>query len=372
MPTDNPALLCGFNGGDRFVDALQEAGMANRNDVARLAGVSPAVVSYVLNNSNYVSEEKRKAVNDAIRALGYSPNYFAKSLKTHSGRQLLFVSDDIRNELFLELAYEMENYAFEKGYYVTFSSCSAEKIPFYLDMLLSRQCDGIFVANSMFNADQLRQCAQCAPTVLFQTKMYDELSADISVVTGDIEGGMEQMVHHLVDVKGYRKLFYIASTYTRLMPDEKRPYGDGIRLYAFLQAAAKRGLLLHRDVFYIYQKLGEKDSPQLLMTFLDQALEFYNRTCGSERTAFVIANDAEAVRSISYLQKRGYRIPEDIAVMGFGGTASAKNSNPELSTVSYPKAEIAHASVDILTASRLKEAPVCIRYPMKLHERCST
>lgn len=343
--------------------------MANRNDVAKLAGVSPAVVSYVLNDSNYVSEEKRKAVYEAIKALDYRPNFFATALKKESGRHLLFVSESIRNEFLLEMAHEMEEYAFEKGYFVSFSSCSSDKIPIYLDALLTRRCDGIFIANSMFNAEQLEICTRYAPTVLFQTKSFKSLPSKISVVTADIFDGMELLVHHLVDEKYYQKLFYIASTYTRLMPDEERPYGDGLRLRGFLRATERRGMKLGKDVIYVYQDLENKENPAVLVTLVDQTIEQMNL---SEKTAFVVANDAEAVRCISLLQKRGLRVPQDVAVMGFGGSASGEMINPELTTVAYPKKDIAKAGVDILTAGGSQGKPKCVRFPMMLIEREST
>ena len=56
---------------------------ATRNDVAKLAGVSPAVVSYVINKTKFVSEEKTQAVLDAIKELNYQPNLYARSLKTN-------------------------------------------------------------------------------------------------------------------------------------------------------------------------------------------------------------------------------------------------------------------------------------------------
>ena len=62
-----------------------------RNDVAKLAGVSPAVVSYVINDSNYVSQEKREAVLKAVKELEYTPNVFAKSLRTNRSNQIALV-----------------------------------------------------------------------------------------------------------------------------------------------------------------------------------------------------------------------------------------------------------------------------------------
>ena len=343
--------------------------MANRNEVAKRAGVSPAVVSYVLNNSNYVSEEKRKAVLQAVEELDYYPNYFARSLKKRNGHQLLMLSDDMRNDVFLELAYEMENYAFEKGYYITVGFCSAEKIPFYTNMLLSRQCDGLFVANNMFSADQLELIAKKVPTVLFQTKLYENLSEDISVVSGDIADGMEQLVHHLVDCKGYRRLVYIGSTYTKRMPDEKTALGSGLRLKGFLEAAKKRDLLLDRDVMVVSSLIGSQENQYSLDAYVDKALTLWNP---KEPTVFVVANDSEAARCISLLQRRGYSVPQDIAVAGFGGTSSGCITNPQLTTVSYPKKEIAKAGIDILLSDRQDRKRVHLQYPMTLIERGST
>ena len=86
-----------------------------RNDVAKLAGVSPAVVSYVMNNSNYVSEEKRTAVLNAVKELNYTPNIFAKSLRTNRSNQIALVGDTLQAELYGELS----NRLFEKGYFST-------------------------------------------------------------------------------------------------------------------------------------------------------------------------------------------------------------------------------------------------------------
>ena len=68
-----------------------------RDDVAKLAGVSPAVVSYVINQTKFVSEEKTQAVRRAIEELQYRPNLHARSLKTNKSMQIAFVCDNLRN-----------------------------------------------------------------------------------------------------------------------------------------------------------------------------------------------------------------------------------------------------------------------------------
>lgn len=86
-----------------------------RNDVAKLAGVSPAVVSYVLNHTKTVSEEKTLAVKRAIEELNYTPNLYARSLKTNKSMQIAFVCDNLRND-WLEIA---EKKFMTKGYFVS-------------------------------------------------------------------------------------------------------------------------------------------------------------------------------------------------------------------------------------------------------------
>ena len=72
-----------------------------RNDVARLAGVSPAIVSYVINQTKFVSEEKTLAVKKAIEELHYRPNLYARSLKTNKSMQIAFVCDNLRNNCWI-------------------------------------------------------------------------------------------------------------------------------------------------------------------------------------------------------------------------------------------------------------------------------
>ena len=83
-----------------------------RDDVAKLAGVSPAVVSYVINQTKFVSEEKTQAVRRAIEELQYRPNLHARSLKTNKSMQIAFVCDNLRNN-WLEIA---EQKFFDRGY----------------------------------------------------------------------------------------------------------------------------------------------------------------------------------------------------------------------------------------------------------------
>ena len=101
-----------------------------RNDVAKLAGVSPAIVSYVINQTKFVSEEKTLAVKKAIEELHYRPNLYARSLKTNKSMQIAFVCDNLRNN-WLDIA---ENMFFDKGYFV--SHCYSRDGEDFIQMLI--------------------------------------------------------------------------------------------------------------------------------------------------------------------------------------------------------------------------------------------
>ena len=87
-----------------------------RADVAKAAGVSETIVSYVVNNNRYVAKEKRQRVEDAIAALHYRPNNVARALKGKRSNQLLFIADQITNEYFSRIVSEMDKYAYEARY----------------------------------------------------------------------------------------------------------------------------------------------------------------------------------------------------------------------------------------------------------------
>ena len=79
-----------------------------RADVAKMAGVSETVVSYVINNNRYVAMDKRKRVEEAVRALNYRPNNIARALKGKQSNQILFIADHITNEYFASIVSEMD------------------------------------------------------------------------------------------------------------------------------------------------------------------------------------------------------------------------------------------------------------------------
>ena len=122
-----------------------------RVDVAKMAGVSETVVSYVINNNRYVAMDKRKRVEEAVRALNYRPNNIARALKGKQSNQILFIADHITNEYFASIVSEMDKYAYNSGYLI--SLCANRNTEEFVSQVISRQYDGIIVSSASFPAE---------------------------------------------------------------------------------------------------------------------------------------------------------------------------------------------------------------------------
>ena len=171
-----------------------------RDDVAKLAGVSPAVVSYVINQTKYVSEEKTLAVKKAIEELQYRPNLHARSLKTNKSMQIAFVCDNLRNN-WLEIA---EKKFFDRGYFV--SHCYSRDGDEFIQMLIEGRFDGVFMLSNRYTAAQLNQIAGAGiPVVLYKTRDYSFLEPNIVAVAPDIYSGVEKTVNYLV-FRGHKRI----------------------------------------------------------------------------------------------------------------------------------------------------------------------
>ena len=116
-----------------------------RKDVAKLAGVSTATVSYVLNNTCKVTEETRERVLSAIKELDYKPNMIAKSMSTNKSLQLGIVLDNLANPFFGDIVKGFEIAASEKMYFVNICT-GFHNLDNYFDNFIARRLDGIFVA----------------------------------------------------------------------------------------------------------------------------------------------------------------------------------------------------------------------------------
>ena len=162
-----------------------------RADVAKYAGVSETIVSYVLNNNRYVAAEKRERVKKAVAELNYHPNVIARALRKKTSRQILLITDIVIDELFGEILYQLDKYAYDKGYMV--SLCKYHNVDSYLGRVINSQFDGIIINSAGFKTEYINQIAQAGtPVVLFLTKKYEQIPDGVATIDSGLYKGLEE------------------------------------------------------------------------------------------------------------------------------------------------------------------------------------
>lgn len=280
-----------------------------RNDVAKYAGVSKTTVSRVLNNKGYVSEESRKKVEEAIKALKYRPNLIARSLRTKQTKQILFHTTNLKNPFFVEVYLGMEDYARQHGYTIVISS------HYDHDVVEQRQFDGIIFTrvppeyeNYNFNV----------PVVVTYANNYSPMVPFVSV---DITDGAMKAFNHLFEY-GHRKIGFL-SPYTS--PTDKR-------YLAYVDFHKKMGIPYNPERVV----RGIKGST-LCEEGYNGALELIKRK--PDITALFVHRDIIAIGAMAALAENGYDIPGDISVIGFDNIIQSRYTIPPLTTINSPKYE---------------------------------
>lgn len=309
-----------------------------RNDVAKLAGVSPAVVSYVLNHTKTVSEEKNLAVKRAIEELNYTPNLYARSLKTNKSMQIAFVCDNLRND-WLEIA---EKKFMTKGYFV--SHCYSRDSDDFIKALIEGRFDGVFMLSNRYIASQLNSIASAGiPIVLYKTRDYSFLEPNIVTVAPDIYAGITKAISYLI-ARGHKKI--ILAPPLRYNMNLRKGY----REKAYKEALEANGIAY--DESLVCKNTDSLDS--ICSTIFD--LLFSGKP--SERpTAIVAGDDYLAGNIMQYLKKLGLNIPEDMSVIGMDNTYLAEMLSPQLTTVDFSKEEFSERLVDTMLKLMKGEQP---------------
>lgn len=324
-----------------------------RNDVARLAGVSPAVVSYVINQTKTVSEEKTLAVKRAIEELHYRPNLYARSLKTNKSMQIAFVCDNLRND-WLEIA---EKKFMDKGYFV--SHCYSRDGDDFIQMLIEGRFDGVFMLSNRYIAKQLNEIANAGiPIVLYKTREYSFLEPNIVTVAPDIYGGIAKTVNYLI-VRGHRKI--ILAPPLRYNMNLRKGYREN----AYKEALEENGIA--------YDEALVCKNTDSLETIFSTIFDLIFSGKPSERpTAIVAGDDYLGGHIMQYLKKLGLRVPEDLAVVGMDNIYLSEMMSPQLTTVDFSKEEFSEKLVDTMLKLMKGEQPEDTFINVSLEVREST
>lgn len=312
--------------------APERHGAVTRLDVARLAGVSTAVVSYVVNDGpRPVAPGTRDRVLQAIAELGYHPNGSARALRLGRTQTLALLVPAIANPFFAELAGEVQRVARASGYALHFadvggySGGATEQISSFVE----RQVDGILVIGLDPSVDFSPALSRGIPVVALDRFTHAD---NIPTVAINDRAAAADGVRHLVR-HGHTRIAMIAGP-AGTAASEARIQGWAEATGADLDDVAD--LVVHAEFSHAGGMTAARD---LVSAELDA-------------TAVFIASDIQAVGAMRELHASGFTIPDDLAVMGFDGTIEGAYSWPPLSTVRQPLDVMAKTAFAMLTGDR--------------------
>lgn len=313
--------------------------MATINDIAKVAGVSPSTVSRVLNHDNTLSvavETKLRIISTA-EELDYIPPKERQRRKLKlTPRFNIAIVDWYDSALLAEDPYYLHLMtAIEK--YLTKHHINSFKL---VDMdgeyvsTVNTNPDGI-IAIGRFKEEQVAQLEAISKNLIFIDSCPDASKFDSILINTQL--GTTQALDYLISLKHKDIAFIGGKVITEIGMDFAIDAID-MRKATFCAYLESKGLLKKE---YLFE--GKKLSYQ-------EGIRLCNKMMESEKmpTAVFCANDTVATAVMTRLEEKGYRIPEDISVIGFNDISNAKYLNPPLTTVKIPLLAIAQTCEDLL------------------------
>ena len=300
-------------------------------EIAKEANVSIATVSMILNNKDAnISEATRNRVLEIVKNRNDIPNTMARSLVTKQTRIIGLIMPDIVNPFFPEIARGAEDRASLSRYSIIYCNTddNLTREDAYVDILSEKMVDGIIFTHSADREGASEGFKRCRVPVVLIDRDYDIPNVIGKVLVDNMKASFTG-VNYLID-QGYRKIAYIAG------PMHTRTARD--RLAGYKKALEERGIPCRDE----YVKVGEYKTQwgiKATNLFLEEKTDFDAIFCG---------NDLIAIGAVKALKDAGYKVPEDIGIMGFDDIYMAGIVDPSLTTIKQPNYEMGYRAAELL------------------------
>jgi LacI family transcriptional regulator len=308
-------------------------------DVARVAEVSVATVSRVMNASAAVRPETRRRVLDVARDLRFHPNGAARSLSTQRTHALGVILPDLYGEFFSELLRGMDHAAQRHEHHLLVSSSHHDRRGLETAVrAMHGRVDGLLVMAPDVEGDALLDLfPPRLPAVLLNGGEIAALPREVRSVTVDNYAGAHAMTRHLLAL-GHRRIGFIAGAARNVDAGEReRGYREAMR-----DARSEHEELIVRGDF---AEAGGWRCAEDLVALADRP------------TAIFCANDAMAIGALSALRAAAIAVPGQVAVVGFDDIPVAQYLNPPLTSVRVGIADLGERAVTLLLHALAERAP---------------
>ncbi|GIV36364.1 MAG: LacI family transcriptional regulator [Cyclobacteriaceae bacterium] len=300
-------------------------------EIARMLGLSKSTVSRALAGHRDVNEDTRKKVLELAQKLDYQPNVVALHLRQQRTRTLGVIIPETMNRFFAKAIGGMQQVASQAGYNVIIcqsnESLATEKMN--VRTLLSNRVDGLIVSVSgeTDRYDHFDLVSKKNIPIVFFDRVAESIPSS-KVISNNYEISKEATLHLIK--QGCKRI--------AVMAGPQYLYNSRNRLRGYIDAIHESGLECKEK--YILQtdfKLKRMDE---LVRYLVNMKE--------KPDAIFAINDMAALEMIHVLKNMGYRIPEDIAVMGFNNEPICKFVDPPLTSIDHPADEMGRSAAALL------------------------
>ena len=333
------------------------SGNLSIRDIARMADVSVATVSRVINNNGRFSEATRQRVLKVIEESGYVTNMAARSLRSSKSGNIGMIVPDISNDFFSSVALHVERELAAQGYsvFVCNSGNDAERERDYFRTLTSKLVDGIICISGLnsLNADLL---TSRIPVVCIDR--YPESAHFVPrVSSNDIEAS-RMATEHLIQ-RGCEHILFVSS-YTV-------DYGKRDRETGYRNALAARGQTpASSDLLYV---TGTKPS----MVEADELVTRYLEERGLDFDGIFASSDHAAVGCLNALRAAGVDVPGQVRLVGYDDSVYSRLTTPQITSVQRHTDQLAARGCEaLLTLLSGEVPPVETFVPTELVQRESS
>jgi LacI family transcriptional regulator len=305
--------------------------MATIKDVARLAGVSVATVSRVINHSPKASDSSREAVLSAMQHLQYHPNANARALAQQSTETLGLIVADVSDPFFGAMVKAVEQVAYATGNFLLIGNGyhNVDKERQAIEQLIRHRCAALVVHAKMLPDDELQSLMKQIPGMVLINRTLPGFEQ--RCVALDDRYGAWLATRHLIQ-SGHQRIAILCSNHGISDASD--------RLQGYLDALQEHNIPVD-DKLIAYAEPDEIGGEQAMADLLGLGRSFTAVTC---------YNDSMAAGALSVLSDNSIDVPTDISLVGFDDVLISRYLRPRLTTVRYPVVAMANQAAQLALA----------------------
>ncbi|WP_304941833.1 LacI family DNA-binding transcriptional regulator [Vallitalea guaymasensis] len=300
----------------------------NVKEIAKLAGVSTATISRVINNNPNVKESTRQHVLEIVNKYGFKPDRLAKNLRTKKSYTLLVLIPTVENPYFAEIIRGINEKVYNTKYEVIIGTVEHKRnsMEIFLDLLKTNQIDGAIFVSSSIDKSQLINIKDKKNIVLCNE--YIE-GMDISYVCINNLLASYEATKKLIE-SGCKNLCYLAGR-KKSISSEKRKLGFHKCLDEYdITSSAEH---------VIYGPNSIESGYESMKKIHDSNIKF---------DGILVNSDLKAAGVIQYLKQKDFKIGEDVKLICFDGTFVSEIITPKITTINQPGYIIGQKSLELL------------------------